>query len=325
MNRRVVVTGSVGTGKTRLATAWAGRAYVRGHRTLFTCYNDPLAEQLRLRLPDDSENLVIGAFLRLALQSLTGMPSLDIPDDADDEFWSYRAFGHIHRHWHLITDRFDTIVVDEAQDFSPAWIAQLAALLNPHGHLLLLADEEQVLYARGFVVPSVDDGWTRGELVTNCRNTYDIARLVRAFLNGAPVPKVRPESVIRWTEARSTDEAVEAVRTELARFEFEERDPESILVETVGSPLREALRQSLGLVPWEGRGQGSVVCETVHRSKGLEADTVLLVATTGDVEDRLLYVGISRAVSELIVIGPQVLADRLQLDTDTTQGSGSVA
>jgi hypothetical protein len=123
-NRRVVVTGSVGTGKTRLATAWAGRAaFIRCERTLLTCYNDPLAEALRDRLPEDDEYLVIGAFLRVALR-LAGMPELDVPRDADDQFWSYQAVGHIQRNWHLVTDRFDTIIVDEAQDFSPAWIAQ---------------------------------------------------------------------------------------------------------------------------------------------------------------------------------------------------------
>ena len=315
LNRRVVVTGSVGTGKTRLATAWTLRAYARDGRTLLTCYNEPLAEELRSRLPDDAEKLVVGAFLKLALQGFEGMPPLDIPTDAGDEFWSYTAFGHIQRNWHLVTDRFDTIVIDEAQDFSPAWIAQLAALLNPDGRLLLVADQEQVLYARGFSVPSVQDGWTQCELVTNCRNTYGIARLVRYFLNGAAVPRVRPESVIGWIEARNEEEALVAVGSELARLKLEERDPKSILVETVGTPLRDAIRLQLGLVSWESRNDGSAVCcETVHRSKGLEADTVLFVAATEDVEDRLLYVGISRAISELVIIVPRTLAHRLQLD-----------
>ncbi len=36
-------------------------------------------------------------------------------------------------------------------------------------------------------------------------------------------------------------------------------------------------------MPWERGGQGSVVCENVHRAKGLESDTVLLVSETNDI------------------------------------------
>ena len=35
------------------------------------------------------------------------------------------------------------------------------------------------LYERGFRVPSPDDGWTVCELVTNCRNSHQIARLLQ--------------------------------------------------------------------------------------------------------------------------------------------------
>jgi ATP-dependent exoDNAse (exonuclease V) alpha subunit len=52
------------------------------------------------------------------------------------------------------------------------------------------------------------------------------------------------------------------------------------------------------------------VCETVHRSKGLEYDAVVLVVDKLDVSDLHLYVGASRAVSLLTVIGPAGLEER---------------
>ncbi|MEJ7801494.1 MAG: hypothetical protein WKF60_13305, partial [Ilumatobacter sp.] len=60
-------------------------------------------------------------------------PPIDVPEDADHEWWNTQAVAHLHRYWHLITDRFDTIVVDEGQDFSPAWLAFLDQLLDPEG------------------------------------------------------------------------------------------------------------------------------------------------------------------------------------------------
>jgi len=314
-NRRVAVRGGAGTGKTRLATAWARRAFAREERTLFVCYNEPLAANLRAVLPHDPA-FTIGAFLTTALR-FDGMVALDVPDGAGDEWWNIHAVGHLHRHWHLITERFDTVIIDEAQDFSPAWLAQLAALLDPRGprRMMLVADENQVLYPRGFAMPAADDGWTVAELFVNCRNAHEIAKLLRRFLHGAQAPQTRPEAIgVRWVAAHTTSEVVAAVNEELRRLGVvEHRSARSILVETVSSKLRDTLRAELGLVRWEDRGDTAVVGENVHRAKGLEADTVILAAIDADVTDELLYVGISRAISELVVVGPEALAARLGL------------
>lgn len=317
-NRRVVAVGASGTGKTRLAAAWARRAYSRGERVLLTCYNEPLADEVRDRIGDHDGSLVVGPFLRLAL-GFEGMPPVEVPADADHDWWTITAVGHLVTHFHQVTERFDTIVVDEAQDFSPAWLALLETLLDPDGprRMLVLADEAQELHHRGFTVPPVDDGWVRCELVSNCRNSQQIARLLRRRLCGAPAPAVGPESVdLRWVEvgAGDGDAVVHAVGGELGRLlDDEGRPPERIGVLTVTSSLRDRLlRAGLGLVRWEHRLAG-VLVENVHRVKGLELDTVLLVADCDDVADDLLYVGVGRAVGELVVIGPGGLAARLGL------------
>lgn len=310
-NRRVVVSGAAGTGKTRLAVAWTRRAYSRGERVWLTCYNEPLAAHLTGLLPND-EAIKIGAFLTSAL-ALPGMRRLDVPDGADNEWWSTAAVGHLHRHWPEVEVRFDTIVVDEAQDLSPAWLAQLAALLDPDGprRMLLLVDEAQSLYRRGFTAPSPDDGWVHASLVNNCRNALEIARLLRRRLNGAPAPLGAPNALgLVWREATDLDEIVAAVGAELERLRAEDRDPDGIAVITTSSRSRDQLRGSLALRAWDAPGP-AVACETVHRAKGLEVDTVVLVADRPDVDDALLYVGVARAVAELVVIGPRAVADRL--------------
>ena len=96
-------------------------------------------------------------------------------------------------------------------------------------------------------------------------------------------------------------------------LESEERDPSNIVVATFSTAVRDALRAELQLVCWEDRGPGHVACENVHRIKGLEADCVLLASPTAEVKDALLYVGISRAISQLALIGPEALAARVGL------------
>jgi superfamily I DNA/RNA helicase len=174
-----------------------------------------------------------------------------------------------------------------------------------------------MLYERGFTTPVPADGWTRCELVVNCRNSFSIGNLIRRRLHGAPAPLNRPEAAgIRWIQADDLESAVAAVQEQLHQLvTVEERDPSTILVETTDSTTRHALRAHSNLVPWEQAvtTPGQVVCENVHRAKGLEVDTVLFVCTDSEVDDTLLYIGLSRAVVELTVIGPKDLAGRLGL------------
>jgi ATP-dependent exoDNAse (exonuclease V) alpha subunit len=46
--------------------------------------------------------------------------------------------------------------------------------------------------------------------------------------------------------------------------------------------------------------------------KGLERDAVILVTEDDALDDHLLYVGMSRAISRLVVVGPPTLIDRLK-------------
>ena len=320
-NHRVFVSGGAGTGKTRLALAWARRAaFARGERVLVVCFNEPLADQIREFLGED-DDLVVGAFLTLA-QTLEGMPYLEKPDglSAVDEkkYWDETVIGHLLLHWPKITERFDTIIIDEAQDFSPAWIAQLEWLLGgkSDGKLLLVADAEQDIFDRGFRRPTSSDGWAVCELVNNCRNTHQIALMLRTLLGGAPSPQIGPESIGIAFEEVSPATATSVVGKILAR----QPDDGSDLLAPVGSiavlvrtrQMREELRQTLGLGSWNER-ETKIVCETFRRMKGTEFDTVILVDPEFRMDDRALYIGISRAINQLFVVGPRELGERLRL------------
>ena len=57
----------------------------------------------------------------------------------------------------------------------------------------------------------------------------------------------------------------------------------------------------------------SRVFETIRRFKGMEREVVVLVElpTEGDRLDELLYVGLTRATTELVVIAPPEVARRM--------------
>jgi hypothetical protein len=116
--------------------------------------------------------------------------------------------------------------------------------------------------------------------------------------------------------AGDAEAVVAAVRSELEWLLGDEgRSPASIAVLTFRGAVRDLLHDELGLARWEERVGGAddrVLGENVHRVKGMEFDAVILVADA-EVDDELLYVGVSRAVSELAVVGPAALGERLGL------------
>lgn len=332
-NRRVAVRGGAGTGKTKLAVRWATKAWAEGDRVLLTCFNRPLADDLLQRIgpiatddpsetealddddPDAGPLMLVGAFLELA-QAFPEVPEIDSHGLYAAE-WETKVWGALQHHWPSVEARFDTIVIDEAQDFHPAWIGMLEALLDPDGRrrMLIVADEDQGIYKRGFRLPRADDGWVQAELQSNFRNAAPIARLLTRKLGGAASPAYAPAgSGVSFHEIDGIEMAIDVVDRELERItQIEGRDGRRVLVEVLKRDDRTALHDAgMNLGTWEQRDE-SIVCETAHRAKGLEFDTVILVVSEPDPDHALLYTGISRAVSELVVVAPREVGEFLGL------------
>ena len=99
--------------------------------------------------------------------------------------------------------------------------------------------------------------------------------------------------------------------------------PSAITVLTTRSEVRDRLiredverldnEEPFDLVPWEERAEDKIVCQTVHRAKGLESAAVILVSLDEEIDERLLYVGASRAKLWLTVVGTEELGSRFGL------------
>ena len=315
VHHRVMVVGAAGTGKTYLATRWAYSGLISDDeepkRVLLTCYNDPLGyrfqELFQTGESDDEDQSVVyaGPFMKTLLQ-LPGLPSPSFENTNSNEYWDVTLPAFIKENLTKVDIRFDRIIVDEAQDFSPAWLELLEELLDKDGdnQLFLLFDQSQRLSDRGFEEPSIEDGWVRAELRTNVRNSFHIARLARQFLNGAAAPNSLPSSGgIEFIRLQSDDEIVDRVKVAVGTALAEGLKSEQILVVASSSGLRDKLRSSLGLGLADER-MGKIACETAHRAKGLEADCVVIAASMKGMRESELYVGITRAISTLTIIAP---------------------
>ncbi|MDQ3054984.1 MAG: AAA family ATPase [Actinomycetota bacterium] len=173
-NIRVEIRGGAGSGKTWLAVEKARRLAASGKRVALMCYSRGLAEYLTRRVDTFARNqrpAYVGTFHSLG----TGWGVLPGTDD-DSAYWEQQLPEL------MVTlaaeqpffDRFDAIVIDEAQDFAEAWWpAVLAALRESQtGELYVFSDENQRVFARQGR-PSVP--LIPFDLTENLRNTRQIA------------------------------------------------------------------------------------------------------------------------------------------------------
>lgn len=306
-NKRVVVQGSAGTGKTRLAILWARLAMKRGEKTLLTCYNDPLADFLNAT-SGDRKLPVIQPFLRL-IKNLDGITELDEPMESKEKdiFWNETLTAHVVANIEKIKPMFDTIVVDETQDFAPSWVTILEALLLPNGKLLCVADMAQDLFQRGYQPPLKDPLWTKGRLAVNCRNTRQIALLLKKIGGAQPATACPTGDPVRFIAARTEHEALSSVRNLISTHtDLHKRKLGDLVIVCRTANERQKLRdlstEKTMISDWSNRGLDHVACETYRRIKGLEADHVVVVGFDGDFLAQELYVAASRARQNLTII-----------------------
>jgi hypothetical protein len=325
INHRVLVSGVAGSGKTRLAIGWAHESARSGLNTLLTCYNDPLGRYLE-SISSDISTLTVGPFLR-TVSKFPGIPPLIEPIDKDerDNFWNVEMIEHLYEYADQSEIKFDTIVLDERQDFNDEWMDIIEKLLiDDYSKILCVADPNQDLYERGFFMPEGDSPWALAELRLNCRNTREIATFVRQF-GGGPSASASPEGdPIKFVPIVSTTSMMEAVLAEIRHSLNPEGLNEKDIVVITGTSIERDLFYNMAsdgfsFGRWEDRTDELIACETAKRAKGIEANSVILATLNQDIRNNEMYVGASRARSRLIIVGPESFRQRFVLSQFTGQ------
>ena len=345
--RRVSVVGPAGSGKSLVAVEKARRLAREGFRTLYLCFNAPLATSVLREVAEDERppalRPVVHTFhglcetLGRAAGTLREKPSgsgaalsdwfTGLPAALD------AAIGR------LPDERFHAIVVDEGQDFEPGWLLSLEFLFQTpeDGVLWVFHDPGQALY-RDDAVGRLADLETLS-MPEDFRSPAPVAELAAHFYHGPepPVPfgSAGSEPVIEATAPGVA--TVDAVRRHLHRLVRDEcvRPWDVAVLSGTSSAKSLVWRQrrfgnlelwngsvdangvSLGYaaadVPEEPKDDGVVLFETIRRFKGLERPVVILCELPADGRrlDELVYTALTRATAHVVVIAPPALAGRL--------------
>ncbi|OBK34234.1 nuclease [Mycobacterium sp. 1245111.1] len=310
---RVEIRGGAGSGKTFLAVEQARRLSAEGQRVALVCYSHGLAsylERITAKWRRRQQLAYVGEFHALGVQwGASQGPDESLRTDETARFWEHDLPlqmadlaaqlepGH----------RFDSIVVDEAQDFADAWWDPLLAALkdDEKGGLYVFSDEGQRVFNRHGsppvpLVPLILDH--------NLRNTRQIATAFQPLVDhpmrllGADGPAVTFIPCPQDEAMNVGDDQVDLLLDEGWR-------PEDVALLTTGSRHPEQKeRQAAGSAAyWDSFWDADqVFYGHVLGFKGLERRAVVLVVNEKTALERSrerLYVGLSRARDQLVVCG----------------------
>jgi len=170
---RLRVQATAGSGKTQLALAEHADALARGERVLHVCFNRPLADHFSRIAPPGGEVTTFHGLCQQLLRE-AGQP-LPAPGPGRFEALEARALALMPE----LKPRYDTLVVDEGQDFSQSWCDLLLSLARPDARVLWLDDPMQALYPRA---PAALPGWPVLRAQTNHRSPREVVEWLRELM-----------------------------------------------------------------------------------------------------------------------------------------------
>jgi hypothetical protein len=310
-DRRMVVAGCAGSGKTMLAIERARQLAGAGRKVLVVCFNRALRAHLQQSLKIDGLDFFTfhGLCAALAQRAKITMPKYD--GEAPTEFYLEVLPYALVEAIETIGGQYDDILVDEAQDLHTDWLAALTCTLRDEdeGSMWLFMDDNQRVYDATLEVPP---DYRPFDLTVNCRNTQAIHNEVMKLYAGAVTPQVtgpagrRPKLVFTNDEPAAVADALDEL------CEDQDIRPRDVVVLSAHGRDHSAIYGD-DTGRWRytdkrGRKGNNVFFSSIRGFKGLESPVVVL-CELGDLDeesrDNQLYVGMSRARNHCVIVAPK--------------------
>ena len=313
---RLKVSAIAGSGKSLFASSYYQSQVKANLRPALVCFNRSLAERLKARLSPGGYINTFHGLCTEFLESLDDKPDFSQADEPG--FWAgileRVTAAEIPGSW-----QFDTLIVDEGQDFEEEWFEILKLFLKEDGGILWLQDSLQNIYGKSqFNL----DGFVHYRCSTNYRTPSSLADYIRDTLDvefeteneltglGVGVHKVdSPEAQI---------DTVFEILKDLMAGGFAPEDIAIISCKGAQKSVfsgfdkigKYALRKFTNEYDVQGNQKytnGEIIFDSIYRFKGNQSPAVILV----DVESlespferktNLLFCGMTRATVRLDVV-----------------------
>ena len=301
------ILGSAGCGKTYIAIEQTRRRAAAGDRVLFLCYNYGLSEYIRRCFEgfEQLDQLTIGT-----LHSLGNKLGMQGERGSGDGYWDSVLPDQLVEHLKNMPEelKYDTVVIDEAQDFHADWWSVVIGALKDQekGRIYAFGDIRQGIFRQATDIPLQQ---AKLHLDKNLRNALPIAQLA-ALCVEEPLDLIGLDGPpVQWVDATAED-AEKAADEEVKKLISQGWHPSDICVLTTGSRHDVQKTQGDGAMsrPYWKRyfEEESVYHCTIAGFKGLERRAVVIAMNDWKEPDRkkdILYTGVTRARDLLIICG----------------------
>ena len=326
--KKMLVDSLAGTGKTFVALQAAKEAAANGDRVLFVCHNRFLADFIRAEL---------AAFLNVNVATVKGLmtdySNLEIPSSPGDDWWNIALPESAIAATTSLKDgdRFDSLIIDEAQDvgsvpnlvFLDGLIegglerAERLFFAGDFSHQDLFLDgqdaKKNLIEMSGSSTVVVNSAFGK-----NCRNTHRVGTQLKHWVNLDP----------SWSGYRRSDDSGRPnIRKSITDAEILKAFDDQLTIALKSYPLESIVvltrhrekvaevlaRKGLGSVSAERSRAKHVRVGSPFDFKGLESKCVLFVELNGRNDSFLdqLYVAGTRTTGDLFVA---VDASKMELD-----------
>lgn len=317
-NKRCLISGAAGTGKTVLAIKNAKESVAAGKRVGLFCYNILLGEELKKHFANDNDlkPQYIGSLSDFAVKLVKKYNLYNFDNIKEPESF-YRDELPMLAVDAAITEgiKFDKIILDEAQDLmSEGYLMLIDTLLEnglKKGEWFFFGDYDfQTIYnneiSNDKVVAMLEDcaNFAIFKLTTNCRNTPNIQREMNKLFNldieTLNKDKSMPE--VEYIAFHDGNEEVDLLSDKLAELIRNGVKKEDI---TILSPFRFeksiASKVTKYKIDKAGLNSNNITYSTIQGFKGLENSVIILTDINSYKQSDLMYVGMSRARTTLII------------------------
>ncbi|BAK77613.1 NERD domain protein [Pseudogulbenkiania sp. NH8B] len=312
-SRRYRIQATAGSGKTQLAVTLLQEANQAGLRTLYVCFNRPLAEQMSRIAPGQCST-----FHALCIDDYRKQhQTLDFQDPNTFE----QAAANYLQSLHTQPANLDLLILDEAQDLQPEWIHGLISMLLPDGRLYMLEDPDQCLYGRpAFDMPDAVsiqcmDNFRSPQLVCHAINAFALARDTikskspwRGDVPAFYVYDGSEEDLLSKTEDAINEQCALGIDvTEMAVLSIKGIAHSKLIgLDTLAGY---STKRFTGKFTEDGQPEwtrGLLLLESVYRFKGQSASAVILTeidfAELTHVERAKLFVGMTRGLLSVSLV-----------------------
>jgi len=315
--KEAIIEGGAGTGKTVLALDHAQTLAKQGHKVLLLCYNNKLGNALKEKSIgiDNLHSMSFHEFCSWRIRLAKNNTNRDLLEEAALEYPNENKYDVLMPtalidSYAISPIKYDVIIIDEGQDFKDEYWYAIEELrdLNKDTKLYIFKDSNQAIYSSSDELPIDCEPLF---LFDNCRNTKPIHNLAYKYYQGEEVeaPEIEgeePKYLIKETLEKQVLE-IDKTIAHLINNEGISREDIAILVMNNFNIAKQLLEKSRNNKLWafkEFSPKNKVLVETAKRFKGLEANIIFLwILDSSDIEEKLLYVSISRARFRLFIIG----------------------